>query len=287
VLKPETIATILSPRPAGVGYGFSLTNIDGVQPVASGDYPATAMMHHGGNPGWTAHFLIDTTRRQGFVVANNSSVGFQLDVAVQKLWLKTTMGLDAGDDPDPEEGITGRMNRTALKIALALEILLFVAVGWCILQIARGKRHQARPRTRRVLLIIVPPVLATLLWWYVFYASQTMPLPISPSFPSLWTLPFIHYGTILLVSWICVAILFALLPRRDAELTTLRSDTQTAPGEPQPGLGHGLCRRKNWAALVVLTETLKTAPLTLTPLVNGSQSADVSRLRALSTVKPV
>src|SRR5688572_4936583 len=49
----------------------------------------------------------------------------------------------------------------------------------------------------------------------------------------------------------------------------------------------GLCRRKYWAALVVLTKTLKTAPFTVTIFVNGCQKLVASRLRALSTMKPV
>jgi hypothetical protein len=64
------------------------------------------LAHFGGNPGWTAHFLIDTTRREGFVVANNSSLGTQLQIAVQRLWLSTVLGVDAGTAPDFEEGIT-------------------------------------------------------------------------------------------------------------------------------------------------------------------------------------
>jgi len=212
VLKPETVATMLAPVPAGIGYGFSVTNIQGVHNVPGGDYPATAMMHFGGNPGWSAHFLVDTTRRQGFVVADNSSLGFLFEVAVQKLWLKTTLGLDAGTDPDPEEGITRRVHRTALKIAVAIGALLLLAAGWCIRQIARGKRRRAWPRTRRGLLIIGPPVLATLLWLYVFYAPQSMPLPIGPGFLSIWTVPFIHYGTALLLGWMGVMVLFALFP---------------------------------------------------------------------------
>jgi len=44
--------------------------------------------------------------------------------------------------------------------------------------------------------------------------------------------------------------------------------------------------RKNSAALVVLTEMLQTAPLTVTALVKGLQRLPASRLRVLSTMKP-
>ena len=56
---------------------------------------------------------------------------------------------------------------------------------------------------------------------------------------------------------------------------------------PQPNADQGLCRRKNWMALVVLAETLKTASLMVTTLLIGCQRLAASRLRTLSTEKPV
>jgi CubicO group peptidase (beta-lactamase class C family) len=213
-LKPETVASMIEPLPAGLGYGFSVSNIDGVENAPATVQNDKLMAHFGGNPGWSAHFLIDATRREGFVVANNSSQGFLFEVAVQKLWLKTVLGVDAGTDPDPGEGITPRVNRIALKIAVGIGAFLFVAVGWCGRQIARGRRRLARPRLRRGLLIIAPPVVALLVWWYVFYAPRNLPLPLPPSFLSIWLVPFIHYVTALLLGWLGVALLFALFPRR-------------------------------------------------------------------------
>lgn|GEM_PF-542398 len=219
VLKPETVATLLEPMPKGVGYGFSITNMMGDSaPIhLRGDL---MLAHFGGNPGWTAHFLIDTTRREGFVVANNSSLGTQLQIAVQRLWLNTVLGVDAGTAPDFEEGITPSFHRTALKIAFGLGALLLAAALWCGRQIARGNRHRAKPSLRRSLLILGPPVLATFLWWYVFYAPRSLPLPLGPRFLSVWTLPFIHYITAVLLGWVGVALLFALYPRSPRAIET-------------------------------------------------------------------
>jgi CubicO group peptidase (beta-lactamase class C family) len=212
VLKPESVATMLAPLPTGIGYGFSLTNMQGDR--ASIHLRADVLLaHFGGNPGWSAHFLIDTTRREGFVVANNSSLGFLFELAVQRIWLNTVLGVDAGTDPDAEEGITPPFNRTASKIAFGLGALLLAAALWCGRQIARGNRHRARPRLRRSLLLLAPPVLATLLWWYLFYAPRSLPLPLSPGFLSIWTLPPVHYLTALLLGWVGVALLFAIFPR--------------------------------------------------------------------------
>jgi len=214
VLKPETVANMHEPLPVGLGHAFSVTNIQEVENAPIAVHTDKLLAHFGGNPGWSAHFLIDASRREGFVVANNSSRGFLFEVAVQKLWLRTVLGVDAGTDPDPEEGITTRFNQTALKIALGLGVLLVVAAAWCGFQIVQGKRRRARPRLRRSLRIIGPPVLATLLWWYVFYAPRNLPLPLAPEFLSIWTLPPVHYVTALLLGWMSVALLFALFPPR-------------------------------------------------------------------------
>jgi hypothetical protein len=104
-----------------------------------------------------------------------------------------------------------------LKIAAVLWVFLLAAAAWCGRQIARGKRHRSKPRTRRVLLILAPPVLVMLIWWYLFYAPESLPLPIGPSFLSLWPLPLIHYVTALFLGWMAVALLFALFPPRHAE----------------------------------------------------------------------
>jgi hypothetical protein len=218
-LKPETVANMHEPLPAGLGHAFSVTNIQGVENAPVSVHPDKLLAHFGGNPGWSAHFLIHATRREGFVVANNSSLGFLFEVAVQKLWLKSVLdvGVGAGTDPDPGEGITGRLNRIALTIAAALGVLLFAAVARCGRQITRRKRRLACPRPRRSLLILAPPVLLTFLWWYLFYAPRSFPLPIGPEFLSLWTMPFIHCGTALLLGSIGVTLLFTLFPCRPAK----------------------------------------------------------------------
>ena len=59
-----------------------------------------------------------------------------------------------------------------------------------------------------------PAILETLVWWYLFYAPRSLPIPIGPGFLSLWNVPFIHYGTALLLGWTAIALLYALFPRR-------------------------------------------------------------------------
>ena len=52
------------------------------------------LSHAGGNPGWHAFFLISVDRREGFVIANNSSRGGAVNDAVVNLWLKACRGID-------------------------------------------------------------------------------------------------------------------------------------------------------------------------------------------------
>jgi hypothetical protein len=209
VLKPETVAIMLGGPPTGVGYGFSVTNMQGDR--APADLRADVLLaHFGGNPGWTAHFLIDTTRREGFVVANNSSFGGTLQVAVQRIWLNTVLGMDAGTDPPPTEGITVPIHKTAVRVSVALWVLLLAAAVLCGIQISRGKRRRSRPSVRRVLLILAPAIIATLTWFYVFYAPDGMPLPLPAKLLSIWKVPLIDYATALLIGWSGVALLFTL-----------------------------------------------------------------------------
>jgi len=87
VLKPETISTMLQTQPnlpqsAGLGYGCG---------SAKGE---KFLVHAGGNPGWRAFFLISVERRDGFVIANNSSRGGAVNDAVTKLWAEACRGID-------------------------------------------------------------------------------------------------------------------------------------------------------------------------------------------------
>jgi CubicO group peptidase (beta-lactamase class C family) len=42
--------------------------------------------HSGANPGWYAHFRLNVERREGFVIANNSSRGGRVNESIAKLW---------------------------------------------------------------------------------------------------------------------------------------------------------------------------------------------------------
>ena len=63
VLKPATISTLLET--------FKVEKFLG---------------HSGANPGWYARFLLNVERREGFVIANNSSRGGRVNESIGQLW---------------------------------------------------------------------------------------------------------------------------------------------------------------------------------------------------------
>jgi CubicO group peptidase (beta-lactamase class C family) len=87
-LKPETISIMLQSQPnvqgsTGLGYGFGFS-VKGEK----------FLQHSGHNPGWYAVFAISIDRRDGLVIASNSSRGGALNDAVAKVWLKACRGID-------------------------------------------------------------------------------------------------------------------------------------------------------------------------------------------------
>ncbi len=222
VLKQQSIQQMLQIQPGtddtGLGYGVGTMNGDKM------------LGHSGANTGWNARFLLDVNRREGFVIADNSMLGSPLLYAVQNIWLKSVLGVDARADPPPAEKITASANKFVLKWVLGVGALLFAVTSWCAYQIASGRRHWLRPFRKRRLFILLPSVLATLLWWYWFYAPQALPLPVSPALPDLWVLPLVNYITTVLLAWMVVSFLFALFPRR-----RLPENSPASPSQAQLG----------------------------------------------------
>jgi CubicO group peptidase (beta-lactamase class C family) len=84
VLQPASVAQMLEIQPnvahGGLGYGVSLIKSE------------TFLSHVGLNTGWTARFALAVNRREGFVIANNSSLGLALNQAVENIWLEPILG---------------------------------------------------------------------------------------------------------------------------------------------------------------------------------------------------
>jgi CubicO group peptidase (beta-lactamase class C family) len=90
VLKPASVARMLEIQPnvkhGGLGYGISLIKGE------------TFLSHIGLNTGWTARFALAVNRREGFVIANNSSLGLPLNQAIEALWLEPILGRNNGSE---------------------------------------------------------------------------------------------------------------------------------------------------------------------------------------------
>jgi CubicO group peptidase (beta-lactamase class C family) len=212
VLKPETVATMTDPSSDGVGFGFSITNMTS-QLLPVNIRNERFVEHSGQNFGWTAYFLLDTTKHAGFVVANNSLLGLDFNLAIERIWLTTVLGMDAGTDPPPRSTMTVSINHKFEEVAIVIWLFLLAAAGRCAFQIARGRRRACRVRLKRSLLLVAPPLLLLLIWWYLFYAPQSLALPLPTTFLSVWRLPLINYVMAVLVGWLSVAFLFTLYPQ--------------------------------------------------------------------------
>jgi hypothetical protein len=172
-------------------------------------------MHFGSNPGWCAHFVMDTGRREGFAIANNSMRGNPLNLAVHYLWLSTVLGEGGGSDPQPAPGDYGPVAMAAQVIAALLVAGVIIAVARLTIEMRTGRRQRALPgATRRLLPMLLWGVL-TLTWGYWFYTPWPLPLP--TTFPDLWRLSQMDYVMGALLAWCVYSLAALLLPRREAQ----------------------------------------------------------------------
>jgi CubicO group peptidase (beta-lactamase class C family) len=206
VLQPETVLQMLEVQPnangtAGLGYGIN----------------GKLLMHFGSNPGWSAHFVIDTSRREGFVIANNSMRGDPLNLAVHYLWLNTVLGRGGGSDPQPAPSSSGPVATAAQVIAALLGVGLLIMVVRFAWEMRAGRRQWALPgATRRMLPVLLWSALA-LAWWYWFYISW--PLPFPSTIPDIWRLPQIDYVMGALLGWCLYSLAALFFSRREVQIS--------------------------------------------------------------------
>jgi CubicO group peptidase (beta-lactamase class C family) len=211
VLKPESVEKMLEIQTnsdgAGLGYGVGWAN-----------GPHKMLGHSGAIYGWTAYFSLDASQREGYVIANNSLLGLPFNVAVDNLWRRITWGTAYGADPQPAGGLTAPFNQLVLKVVLALWALLLLILGRIAYQVAHGQRRRLRPLAKKRLLAPSAFALMAFAWWYLWYAPQSLPLPLSPVVPDFWVMPFVHYISTVLLGLAGVSLLIAFLPRNNAGL---------------------------------------------------------------------
>lgn len=199
VLAPETVTLMTTPdRENGGAHGLA---------YGTGAINGNRMLSHSGaNTGWMAYFVLDTVRREGFVVATPSSRATNFHLSVFNLWLDGVYGPGSRTDwqPDPPLSL---LTMIPLTIAAALAVLLLLAAALMMHRVRRGRlRRTSRPSPSRLLLAL-PWLLWLLLSWTVAYSSLPFYLPYA--LPDLWPTPGSHALLVVLAAWMLFSLVWA------------------------------------------------------------------------------
>ena len=205
VLQPDTIAAMSTIQPnakdEGLAYG-----IGGLQ-------NGVLLQHFGANPGWNAFFSVDTFRREGLVMAVNSSNGFSLNAAVQNLWIKTTYNLSSeAVEPAPEPEGLSLQGMIMLALAGVLALGLLIAAAIFIIRLRSQKLARSRRPSPKGLVWSSIWALLTLYWIYWFYSA--LPLPFPPGFPDFWHTQQVDMVMGVLLVWVAFSLVKAWYPKK-------------------------------------------------------------------------
>jgi CubicO group peptidase (beta-lactamase class C family) len=195
VLRPDTVARMLAPWwEAGFdrSLAYPLGQIDGARTV----------WHSGANTGWMAYFVLDVTRREGFVIASPSNRADPLHRTVFDLWLDATYGPGARTTWPPVPTI-GPLSWLLLSAAALLNVLLAVAVLRLVRRVRTGRRPARRP-PRTAMLAPLPWTIALLFGWYTIYSS--LPLYLPAWYPDLWRTTGSDVLMVTLTAWVAFSV---------------------------------------------------------------------------------
>ena len=192
VLSEKAVTSMIMPQPGtgsvhGLGYGLGMLN------------GARSVSHGGQNSGWIAFFILDTFRRDGFVVASSSNRATPLQSTITNLWLDTTYGPAPRTDWAPAAAL-GTMALLPLSVAAILAAALVVAAVRLVRQVRRGRRlRRARPEGRGLW-----GGLPWLLWllFLVYTVYSPLPLYLPGGWPDFWPTPGSHALLVVLAAWV-------------------------------------------------------------------------------------
>jgi len=180
VLRPDTVETMITSWPEarsdegfeqGLGYGLGRLN------------GALSLSHGGANTGWMALFIIDTARREGFVVASASNRAEPLHSTIFDLWIEATYGPGGRSEWSPVPRI-GPLSTLLIVIASLLTLILAFGLFRFSRDLRAGRRKWAGRPNWRSWWRALPWALAWLFGWYTVYSS--FPLYLPPWYPDLW-----------------------------------------------------------------------------------------------------
>lgn len=195
VLAPETVALMTTPdRENGGAHGlaYGVGRLNGNRIVS----------HSGANTGWMAYFVLDTVRREGFVVASPSSRATNFHLTVFNLWLDAVYGPGARTDWQPDPPLSP-LTVLTLGLAAALAAALLAVAARLVWQLRRGRLILTNRPSARGLLLTLPWLIWLLFSWYLAYS--TLPLYLPAGFPDLWPTPGSHALLMVLVGWVLVS----------------------------------------------------------------------------------
>lgn len=202
VLAPETIRQMITPDwenggQHGLAYGTGTINGNRI------------VSHSGANTGWMAYFVLDTVRREGFVVATPSSRASNFHLALFNLWLDAVYGPGPRTDWQPDPPLS-QLAVLTLAIAAVLALALALVVARFVYQARQGRRQRQSRPTIRGLLLGLPWLLWLLVSWLVAYSSLPFVLP--ASLPDLWPTPGSHALLSVLAGWVLYSVVAAFYP---------------------------------------------------------------------------
>jgi CubicO group peptidase (beta-lactamase class C family) len=177
VLKPETVALIMSAQPDGIGYGFGYAVgqfSDGTQVV----------LHGGASDGWVAFFALAPEQRNGLVFAAASDLAQPLRYSVYELWATVAMGKAS---PIKPESLMPTANPD--KVSVAVSLILAAVLGAIAVREAVQLRHDVRSERRwwrarpGPLSTTAVGFRALFLAGWVYYFHASLPIWLPPSVP--------------------------------------------------------------------------------------------------------
>jgi len=192
VLSPETVALMITPQPAtggSQGLGYGVGRINGARTVS----------HGGANTGWIAFFILDTVRREGYVVASASNRATPLHSAITNLWLDTVYGPGARTDWPPAPALSPFTLLPLATAGILAMALLIAAIRLARHVQAKRRVRAARPVARR-LLSGLPWLLWLLFLVYTVYSPLALYLP--SGWPDFWPTPGSHALVVVLAGWV-------------------------------------------------------------------------------------